>query len=157
MAIVDDQDRERGLAGPAAKLAKQLRCRRPCLADGALGCVVRCWSRVIFWWGCCCLGECEAASVIGRDQTLPPRAAAKDELPDRQGIDEFVGEHDKRSVRQRVELSMPAQRHWRSLEGVPLCLNRDIACLDERHGDAIEEFRNAPPGTDRILHQSAAP
>ena len=106
---------------------------------------------------CLAINKGEAASAVARDQPLAPGLAAADELPDGQRIDEFVGEHDQRAFRHRVERRIPAKRHTRILERLALRLDHDRARLDQRHGDAVEEFRNAAPGARSIGHQSTAP
>ena len=105
---------------------------------------------------CFTIYEGEAAFAVACDQPLAPGLAAADELPDGQRIDEFVGEHDQRTLRHRVERRIPAKRCASILEGLPLRLDHDGARLDQRHGDAVEEFRNAAPGAGSVGHQSAA-
>ena len=108
--------------------------RGPCLENSAFGAPAILLNHRAF-------GEGEAAFTVAADQTLAPRLAAANQLPDGQGVDELVGEKDQRASGQLVEARVPAQRHRRILQCLPLRLGHHGARLDQRDGNAVDEIR----------------
>src|SRR6476661_6275652 len=138
VAVVDDEHGEGSHRGAASKLIQE----GPRLVAGREPIA---------------LGETKAATPVARDQTLEPGPVAVDKLPDWEGIDEFIGEHDERTVRQLIQRRIPANRHPSLAKSASLCRNHDGACLDERDRDDVEECRHCTPGAERICRQGAAP
>ena len=158
VAVIDDERGEGRRSGAASKLAQEGLRRWPRFEDGTVRRCVREIRRLVAEREPIALGEGEAASPVARDQTLAPGPVAADELPDGQGIDEFIGEHDERTVRQLIQRRIPANRHPQPREERLRCASTMTGLVSMSATEtAVEEFRHAAPGAERIGHQGAAP
>src|SRR4029079_1574714 len=157
VTIIDDEGGEGGETGAASRLTPERPRRWPRFEDGTVRRRVREISRLSAELEPIAFGEVEATTPVARDQTLAPGPVAVDKLPDGEGIDEFIGEHDERTVRQIIQRRVPANRHPSLAKSASLCRNHDGTCLDERDRDGVEECRHCTPGAERIRHQGAAP
>ena len=97
-------------------------------------------------------------SVLGQaDETLAPAAFRADILPDRQGVEEFVGEDDGGAGRHVGDMRVPGDRRARRGQGCLLPRLQHGARLDETDVGGIEEARHDARGPQDIGHQRAAP
>ena len=94
------------------------------------------------------------------DQTLAPAAAATHVLPERQRVEEFVGEQDHRAARHLREHRMPRGRRCRGRERLALPSAQHRAGLDQVQTGGRDEFGGdpspRPPGVGRQRAASGA-
>ena len=101
--------------------------------------------------------EGELAAGIDGDLALVPAGRTALRLVDGQGVEEFVGEHDRRARRHLGERRVPAHRHVAGVaQRVRLALPQGGAHLDEMHAQRPAEFGRGAGGADRIEHHGAA-
>ena len=86
-----------------------------------------------------------------------PAGRATLRLVDGQGVEEFVGEQDRRTGRHLGERRVPAHRHVAGVaQRLRLALPQGGAHLDEMHAQRTAEFGRGAGGADRIEHHGAA-
>ena len=86
-----------------------------------------------------------------------PAAGTPDVMAHRQGIEELVGQHERRPGRNGIERLVPRDGASAGREPRALCVSQDGARLDEMKVDGVEEGRQAPRGPQRIGQEGTAP
>jgi hypothetical protein len=101
--------------------------------------------------------EGEPARGIEADQPLVPAGVGAHELPDAEGIEEFVGDEERRPRPDVVEAVVPLDRHAGAGQGRFLALPQHGAGLDQGDANGVQEPRHDACGAQKIGHQRAAP
>jgi hypothetical protein len=101
-------------------------------------------------------GEGEAATAVAPTRRLR-QAAARMKLPDGKGIDEFIGEHDERTLGKSSSLACQRTGTRVSLRVFRCASTMTGLVLDERYREGFEEFRHGHARRGAHLHQGAAP
>jgi hypothetical protein len=102
-------------------------------------------------------GEAEdQALAVGPDQALAPAALRAHELPDRERVEELVGEGDRRAVRDVAEIGMPGQRDGGAREGRPLPGFEHGARFHEVQAQGVEEAGEGAPGSQGVGSKRSA-
>ena len=101
------------------------------------------------------LGKSEATVGVERDEPLGPFRVSAHQLPDRQRVEELIGDHQQRPRRQRLD----AVDKLRLGRGEPPLLlgAQHRACFDEIETQRAAERRHAGGGAQQIGHQRAMP
>ncbi len=101
--------------------------------------------------------EGELVAGIDGDPALMPPGRPALRLMNGQGVEEFVGEHDRGAGRHLGERRMPAHRHVAGVaQRVRLALPQSRAHLDELHPQHAAELGRGAGGADGIEHHGAA-
>ena len=128
-------------------------------------------------------GKLQGAVRIDVDHALTPSPIDEHQLPDREGIQELVGDDDRRPLRHLVDRLVPFDGHWPTHTPLALSLSKDSrrriavvrpalhgvgakrlllhraqrrAGLDQVHGGRGQERRHRPRRAQGIAHQGAA-
>ena len=91
---------------------------------------------------------------IERHHPLRPAAGSADELPDRQRVEELVGHHQHRAVRQLFDTPHPCR--LRLAEASFLFRAKHRARLDQTDAQGAAKFRHSAGGAQQVAHQHAA-
>ena len=91
---------------------------------------------------------------IERHHPLRPTAGSADELPDWQRVEELVGHHQHRAVRQLFDTRHPCR--LRMAEASLLFRAKHRAHLDQTDAQGAAKFRHSAGGAQQVLHQHAA-
>ena len=151
MAVVDEQSRPALSRQTSADLEHQAVTDRADLEHLAF---VRLRRDEPFGLG----GEAESqlAGAVEADQPFMPAARAAHILPDRQRIEEFIGDQDGGAVRRLAEPRRPGDRRARRQQRIVLDRRQGRARVDEPDVERGAEFRRDARGAQRIAHQRAA-
>jgi hypothetical protein len=158
MAVIGDQRGERRVPGPLGQGGEKMCRRRPRLDDGAFSCIEapngsRNGAARQRFPG----AERKAALCADGDGTLMPCAAYAHQLPDRQRVDEFIGDDDRRALRQVLDPLEPTERNRGGAQCLALRFAQHRARLDQRDVGAGSEPGHGLEHAQRVGHERAAP
>ena len=100
------------------------------------------------------VGKDQVTLGIDRHHPLRPAAGCTDELPDRQRVEELVGHHQQRAVRQLFDTRHPCRS--RLAEASFLFRAKHRARLDQTNAQGAAKLRHNAGGAEQVAHQHAA-